>query len=84
MTMACPGVRAMPARRSSWRLTMGALARAWPVTKISAICMAKPSNVQKPPLQCCTMRGSDWSVESMPAISTARVSSAEKTKGEGR
>src|SRR5690606_38015017 len=46
--------------------------------------MAKPSNVQKPPLQCCTMAGNDWPVERIPASRTPKVRSAEKTNGEGR
>ncbi len=42
------GLLAVPASRTSRRLIGGELARAWPVTRIIAICIEKASRFQKP------------------------------------
>jgi len=70
--------------RSSRRLIAGARARAWPVTRISDICMVKASRFQKPLPQCCAIAVSPWPVASIAANSTISVSRMAKTKGEGR
>ena len=80
----CCGVRASEARRLIALCTGSELAIAWPVTRISAICMVKASRFQKPPPHMRTISSGPAGVSQTPSPKVISVSRMAKTSGSGR